>query len=212
MEDAVNALRLEHFPHLNDDKIRLVHKVLLPDFELREVSQSLKIVLDAVQDASKLTSSQLLKLLQKNDVDYRPTCIALARIVATMPHSMDVERIISSYNLIKTTDRSSLSSDTLKDYLAVCHNMPCVAQFDVQPTVEEWNKRVQRKPRQSRDIAKFMCQEYVAAFFGTSHNNKSIDAPKHLKCFIVFVYDFDYFTIFLKMWEWSVIIFSKFRH
>ena len=76
-------------------------------------------------------------MLQKNDDNYKPTCIALARIVATMPHSMDVERIISSYNLIKSTDRSSLSNDTLKDYLVARHNMPCVAQFDVRPAVEK---------------------------------------------------------------------------
>ena len=125
-------MRPEHFPHLNDDKIRLVHRVLLADFKLREVSQSLKIVLDAVQGASKLSSSQLLKkLLQKDDDDYRPTCIVLARIVTTIPHLMDVERIISSYNRIKSTDRSSLSNDTLNDYLVIRHNMPCVAQFDV---------------------------------------------------------------------------------
>ena len=135
-------------------------------------------MLGAVQDASKLTSSQLLKLLQKNDVDYRPMCIALARIVATMPHSMDVERIISSYNLIKTIDRSSLFSDTLKDYLVVRHNMPCVIQFDVRPAVEKWNKCIQRKPRQSGKIAKFMCQEYVAVFLEHHTRRKVL---RHLK-------------------------------
>ena len=130
METAVNALRPEQFPNLDDDRIRLIHKILLPDFELREVSRSLKIVSETVQEANQLTSSQLLKkLLPQNDDNYRPMCIALARIVSTA-HSMDVERIISSYNLIKAIDRSSLSSDTIKDYLVVCHNMPCVAQFD----------------------------------------------------------------------------------
>ena len=103
-------------------------------------------MLGAVQDASKLTSFQLLKkLLEKNDDNYRPTCIAfIARIIATMLHSIDVERIISSYNLIKTTDHSSLSSDTLKDNLVVRHDIPCVAQFDVRPVVEEWNMCIQR--------------------------------------------------------------------
>ena len=91
---------------------------------------------------------------------------------------MDVERIISSYNLIKTTDRSSLSSDTLKDNLVVCHNIPCVAQFDVRPVVEEWNKCIQRKPRQNGDIAKFTCQEYVAVFLEHHTRRKVLS---HLK-------------------------------
>ena len=178
METAVNALRPEQFPNLDDDRIRLIHKILLPDFELREVSRSLKIVSETVQEANQLTSSQLLKkLLPQNDDNYRPMCIALARIVSTA-HSMDVERIISSYNLIKAIDRSSLSSDTIKDYLVVHHNMPCVAQFDVRPAVEEWNKRAHRKPHRNCDIAKFMCQEYVETFFGTSHKTTYNDIPK----------------------------------
>ena len=120
-------MRPEQIPNLNDVRIRLIHRILLPDFELREVSQSLKIVSETVQEANQL----LKKLLPQNDDYYRPMCIALARIVSSMPHSMDVERIISSYNLIKAIDRSSLSSDTIKDYLVVHYNMPCVAQFDV---------------------------------------------------------------------------------
>ena len=42
---------------------------------------------------------------------------------------MDVERLVSSYNLIKSTDCSSLSGDTLQYYL-VGHNIPCTAKFD----------------------------------------------------------------------------------
>ena len=47
--------------------------------------------------------------------------------------------------------------------------MPCVAQFDVQPAVEVWNKHAQRKPHQNCDMANFMYQEYVETFLGTSH-------------------------------------------
>ena len=144
LAEAVDALRPEKFSALASDKIHLIHKKLLPDMELREVNQSLEIAVDALLTNSTLTHFQLMKvLLQKNDDDYKPT---LARTAATMPHSMDVERLVSSYNLIKSTDRSSLSSDTLHDYLTVRHNIPCVSQFDVRPAVEKWNTRVQRRP------------------------------------------------------------------
>ena len=77
LETAVNALRPEQFPNVDDDRIRLIHKILLPDFELREVSRSLKIVSETVQEANQLTSSQLLKkLLPQNDDDYIPMCIS----------------------------------------------------------------------------------------------------------------------------------------
>ena len=99
------------------------------------------------------------------------------RIVAAKLHSMDVERLISSYNLIKSTDYSSLSGDTLQDYLVVRHNMPCTAKFDARQAVEVWISRAQRKPRHDRDIAKFMHQEYVSTFFGTSSNAESLTPP-----------------------------------
>ena len=56
----------------------------------------------------------------------------------------------------------------LQDYLVVRHNMPCTAKFDVRQAVEVWISRARRKPWHDRDIAKFMHQEYVSTFFGTS--------------------------------------------
>ena len=58
-------------------------------------------------------------LVMQNDPDFEPCIVALARISAAKPYSMDVERIVSSYNLIKSTDCSLLSGDTLQDYLVV---------------------------------------------------------------------------------------------
>ena len=90
---------------------------------------------------------QLLnRLIHQKDPDYQPTIVALARVIAAKPHSMDVERIVSSYNLIKSMDHSSLSGDALQDYLVVRHNMASVANFDVRPAVEEWISRRERRP------------------------------------------------------------------
>ena len=58
--------------------------------------------------------------------------------------------------------------------------MPCVAQFDVRSAVEEWMTRRERKPRQVRDVAKFMHQEYVVSFFGTAakHDNPTLPSVR----------------------------------
>ena len=90
---------------------------------------------------------------------------------------MDVERIVSSYNLIKSTDRASLSGDTVQDYLVVRHNMPLVAKFDVRPATEEWITRRERRPQQDRDVAKLMHQKYVTSFFGTASNRVNPALP-----------------------------------
>ena len=79
------------------------------------MSHSLRTVSDVVQGYTEgITQFQLLNhLILQKDPDYEPTIVALARVIAAKPHSMDVERIVSSYNFIKSTDRSSSSGDAL---------------------------------------------------------------------------------------------------
>ena len=101
------------------------------------MSRSLSVLGDAISGTeSAVTHFQLLlHLILSDNEEFKPSIVALARIVAAKPHSMDVERLISSYNLIKSTDHSSLSEDTLQNYLAVRHSMPCTAKFDAGQAV-----------------------------------------------------------------------------
>jgi len=56
------------------------------------------------------------------------------------PHSADVERLISYYNIIKTSDRSQLSPDTIKDSLYIKLNMPTLSEFNPHNAVLKWLK------------------------------------------------------------------------
>ena len=58
---------------------------------------------------------------------------ALARVIVAKPHSADVERLIKSYNVAKTIEKSSMSSETLRSYIYIRHNMPVVSEFDPRP-------------------------------------------------------------------------------
>jgi len=60
------------------------------------------------------------------------------------PHSADVERLISYYNVIKTADRSQLSPDTIKDSLYIKLNMPTLSEFNPHNAVLEWLKAKKR--------------------------------------------------------------------
>ena len=125
--------------------------MFLPDFELREVSHSLHVVSDVVQGYTRLyrrlySVAAIEPSNPSERSNYQPTIVALPRVISAKLHSMDVERVVSSYNLIKSTDRSSLSGDTLQDYLVVRHNMASIANFDVRPAVEEWMRRRERRP------------------------------------------------------------------
>ena len=124
----------------------------------REVSHSLLTISDVVQGYTEgITQLQLLNcLVLRKDSDCEPTIVALAWDIAAKPHSMNIERIVSSYNLVKSIDRSTLSGDTVQDYLIVRHNMASVAKFDARPAVEGWISRRERRPQQDRDIYEYM--------------------------------------------------------
>ena len=94
--EAVETLKPENFSSLSKDKIKRVQQVILPDMKLREVSRSLRTVADAVQGYEQnCTQFQLMKrLILQEDPDYQPAIVALARVIAAKPNSMDVERIV----------------------------------------------------------------------------------------------------------------------
>ena len=73
-----------------------------------------------------MTASEVLKHVLISGIAMPERAVSFARILAIKPHSADVERLIRSYNLVKTTDRLQLSAKTLKCYLFIRHNMPVV--------------------------------------------------------------------------------------
>lgn len=75
--EVVEALKPEKFSNLSKDKIKIIHQVVVPDFELREVSHCLCTVSDVVQDSTEgITQLQLLnRLILQKDPDYEPTIL-----------------------------------------------------------------------------------------------------------------------------------------
>ena len=69
-----------------------------------------------------------------------------ARTVVVKPHSCDVERLVSAYNLFEDDDRCSLSAQTMDAYLHIHVNMPVLADFDPRPTLLSWMKKSDRRP------------------------------------------------------------------
>ena len=47
-----------------------------------------------------------------------------------------------------------------------------------------WLSRAQRKPQHDRDITKFMLQEYLGKFFGTSSSNSDLVNTSHSQILI----------------------------
>jgi hypothetical protein len=71
--------------------------------------------------------SAVLKHVLCSGAEMTELVTVLAQYLVLEPHSADVERLIKSYNVIKTTDRARMLPETLKNYLYIQHNMPVLA-------------------------------------------------------------------------------------
>ena len=123
--------------------IRTCHSVIGPDFEFREFADAYKDFIRSNDVTGQSIRSNLQTALERPE--WIPIVVASARGIVATPYSCDVERLISTYNRIKTTDRSSLLPETVNDYLHVIINMPAVAEFNVWPAVQLWLNEERRE-------------------------------------------------------------------
>lgn len=139
-EDIQKLLKCFISFQADDDDLVRVHQKIACDLPLANISEE-------YCDAVGLLGSKSLSLLQKVEIlvqasgDYGSLAVVFSRIAACTPHSADVERLISLYNQLKTSDRSCLSNETISHYLYVNLNMPVLAEFNPRPAVEYWRKQ-----------------------------------------------------------------------
>ena len=107
--------------------------------------------------SSTMSPGDVFKFTCKTDC-WQTLTVAVARMLAAKPHSADVERLITSYNNMKTTERSSLSANALSATLFVRHNMPPAALWDPRPATYRWMTTKERRPEPTPCKAKE--QEY----------------------------------------------------
>jgi len=87
---------------------------------------------------------------------------AMMKLGYHVMYSADVERLISYYNVLKTSGRSSLSPNTIKDCLYVKINMPSVSEYNPNEAVLLWLKE---KQRHSKVHEKATNQEWYQGVF-----------------------------------------------
>jgi len=67
----------------------------------------------------------------------------------TKPHSADVERLISTSNILKSSDRQSLIVETENEYLFVHFNMPPLTLWDLRPATFLWINSSNRRLKET---------------------------------------------------------------
>ena len=94
--------------------------------------------------------------------EMKTLAIALARVIAAKPHSADVKRLISRYNVLKSPARSRLNTDTLHYYIFIGFNLPPLASYDARPAVRYW---LADKKRRASASSKYKAQKWFNGVF-----------------------------------------------
>lgn len=117
-----DLLLLERFDtDATDDQLRLCHGKKCPDLPLVDFAASYREVSSDPRLSQKRCVDHLTFLA--GTPTWRSLFVAISRVAAAKPSSADVEPLISYYNLIKTSHRSSMHQETMKDYLYVRFNV-----------------------------------------------------------------------------------------
>ena len=152
-------------------QIEEAHSILASDLDKADfVSTYQDVVAYLHQSEGRIrvrTLPEILRFTLAHD-SWKPMSTVLARVIAAKPHSCDVERLVSAYNLFKDTDRSSLGANTLDAYLNVRINMPPLAEFDVRPAVNQW---FSEKSRRDKPTEKAMSQDWFKGVFREANQN-----------------------------------------
>ena len=161
-----------------EDEIKEVQRSIAPDLDLTNVANQYQDLRDCAEMQKVDPFSMLQNMLQGASDEYSDVCVVLGRILACKPHSADCERVISLYNKIKSTCRSSFKRQTVSDYLYIHMNVPQLCDFDPRPAALRW---MEEKDRRSRESPKAGKQEWFGKVFANDDKEDGEVKEKELK-------------------------------
>ena len=88
----------------------------------------------------------------------------LASFLTLTPHSMGTERTVSHYNNIKTSNRASLSQQSINSIMHISLNGKGTAFFDPRNAVAEFLKQKERHDRQPEQEI-YQTRSFIKKFF-----------------------------------------------
>lgn len=123
----------------SDANLKQVHEMFGLDLALSSLSLQYNELVE-LKSELRLGGNLLgtiSSLIQKNEArsNFADVLTLLCRIQICTPHSADVERCISSNNLLKTPSRSRMCIDTENKYLYIYFNMPALQSWDPRPAI-----------------------------------------------------------------------------
>jgi len=128
----------------NDEDIHKAYAIMASDQDCKEFFASYGELITFLKTAGANKSLYDIFTLSLVNEQWRSVSLAIARTVVVKPHSCDVERLVSAYNLFKDDDRCSLSAETMDAYLHIHVHMPVLADFDPRPALLSRMKKSDR--------------------------------------------------------------------
>ena len=170
IQSAIESNRTQFLEKYGNEQIKEICQSFMPDLELSEVASDWIEIKSAIT-AIDLIECSFLTLLKKLCLLTNKTMLSasmgltlISRVAALSPHNMFVERCISCYDLMKDDDRSSLSRETVNDYLMVKINMPPLINFDMRRAVLKYLNKKERHPHRV-NMSKYKSQHWFSGVF-----------------------------------------------
>ena len=127
-----------------EESINEAYLAVVPDLKKSDFFAAYGELVSTLPSSRATTLQEILKVSLSNE-EWITVSTAIARIIAAKPHSCDVERLISAYNILKDDDRCSLAANTIDAYMHVHVNMCVLSEFNVRPALKMWLDKAKRR-------------------------------------------------------------------
>jgi len=119
---------------LTQVQLKEVHQIIGNDLDITRLSLEYAEVLELeeIENLRKMSMAKLVDYLATY-TSFNTVLIIISRVLVAKPHSADVERLISTSNILKSSNRQSLKVETENEYLFVHFNMPLITLWDPRP-------------------------------------------------------------------------------
>lgn len=169
LEDEELLSTIEPFANLQPSTdLTKVHAIFAQDLNLSSIYLQYNDLIANLDRKTKPSVQEILEYLVSSErqVHFQELAIVFSRIIALTPNSADVERCVSSNNLLKTTLRNSFKVENENKYLFVHFNLPELQNWNPRPAIVEWIKKCDRRQRDvSTTSGKAVQQHYFKGVF-----------------------------------------------
>lgn len=135
---------------LTQVQLKEVHQIIGNDLDITRLSLEYAEVLELeeIENLRKMSMAKLVDYLATY-TSFNTVLIIISRVLLAKPHSADVERLISTSNISKSSDHQSLKVETENEYWFVHFNMPPITLWDPRPATLLWINSSNRRLKES---------------------------------------------------------------